>query len=442
MWAIARFAALAAGLGILGVGHNGAHAQSVMPGVDDVANAIAAGTMRKWAGPRVDFPEPQPRPTDTSLRAESSLWPVAVHATSNVPERTIQHTLAALEFAYSALQTQGWEHPMPDGGRGNTTAFDLYLVKNAPAMAAAHTDARALWSYIDRASTFTVMRSDLPMHTLRSCVTYGYARAMLLALDPAESPSWRRETASYLSQIATGRFGCAEGLHAQQHNAAKGWLSKNPSREGGLLMTLLSQTHDGGSGEFIRDLWDLSSQRTWEGKGLRASPDMWMSIETALRLAGTPLLDSIPALSAERLLSTRIGDAKPPVMWETTLIGLPKRKGCPAAIGPYGSAYARVDTSSLKSTTVLQVWLRSEYGVKWSISAIRLNEKGDDLGHMSAITQPTNPKAYLPIEIDEQTKSIWLIVTNLSSRLPDEDTPDTNMRAFEITLDVAANPAN
>ena len=403
-----------------------AGAQSVMPGVDEMAKTITEMTTKRWVGPRVDFPAEQTRPGQAELWARSSRAPVALHVAPSVDSARANALLRALEFAHDALLTDGWTHPMPDGGLGETAAFDLYAVVGAPATEAS-VDARANFSYLDRASTFAIVDARLPESRLVACVTHAYASAILLALDPAESPRWRRESAAYITRQATGES-CERS--ANQTHARDGWLSAHT--QAGQLLAALSARHDRTGSAFVRDLWDLASQRTWEGEGLRASPDLWMAIETVLRLAGDPLDNAAPDFAAQRYFTPQA----PPVEWHTKWIALPTRSPPIKPLGAYGTAYLRVHTAGHTKDAVLHTWLIGEFGVRWSITALRLDKAGAELGRVSATTTPTAPKAYLPVELDAATYAVVLVVTNLSNALPDEDTPDTAIRAFQVALDV------
>ena len=440
VWVHAGLAVLGATALILSVLPSSARAQSVMPGVDDVADSIAEMLMPKWVGPRVEFPKTHPRPEGTSLHAQSSTLPLAVHATENVSDTRVDKTMQALEFAYTTLAELGWRHPMPDGGLGDTSAFDLYLLGQSPKKATAYSDSRSHWSYLDRASSFSVLNAQLPTNAIASCTVFALAQAIMLSIDPAESANWRRETASFLSKLATGSYGCAEGIESQQANAKEGWLSKDTSREGGLFASLLSSRHDGGSGSFVRELWDLTSQRTWEGVDLRASPDLWMSIESALRIAGDPLIETIPAFAIQRYTSTHAHDSKPALLLRKTLSELPSRITSSAPILAFGSAYALVDTKNAQPNEVLRVWLRAEYGVRWAISAVRMGDNDELLETIDATTELNNPKAYLPIELTPEAKSVLIVVTNLSSRRLDEDVLDSNARSFSLAIDRTIAP--
>lgn len=430
-----------------------------IPGIEEWADAVASGLGRRWEGPRVPSPEPRDRPP-IPVAARSWQLPVAVHATADVPPERVERTLESLEAAWVTLAAQGWGTPWPDGGRGDTAAFDLYL---APGLtldregegehdAHAEADAPVAWSYLDAVSSFAVVPATVDPEALEACVVDAYAQALLLALDPAEARQWRRATSSWLAFQLTGRWGCAEHVVQQQREPWRSWIggAAGDGSGGALFLAMLSSRHDRGTGTFIRDLWQLARQRTWEGHGLRASPDLWEALEVAVEGAGDDLLENIEELAVarwfggdperERNAPVAVVRALPPeatvphihpdVGWEE----LPEHPpAAEPALEPYGSGYLRIDTSAAPEGRVLRIWMRGEYGVRWSLVAMRRDARGRELSRLSAPPR-REPRSYLVVELLDDTDEVIVAVTNLSSRLPDTDEDDGNVRSFELIV--------
>lgn len=424
-----------------------AQAQGDPLGVDDMAEAIVSMTSPVWTGPRTAAPERVPRPS-TSLAIRSPYALLAVHADAGVSDRTLRRAMDALEHARARLDALGWPSPIPDGDLGGGPELDLYLTAALPA--SAYSDGLVPWSYLDRASTFAVVSPALPATMIDACVTSAYAEALLMSADPAEARAWRRATAAWLTWELIGHAGCNDPVFEQQAEPHRSWIggAADGGAGGMILLAYLSERHDTRSHRFVRDVWALASQRTWEGTGLRAEPDLWSAIDAAISRSGDSLLDNVEELAVLRwfvgrgepphpLVASLDGDAKVPVSRRMTR--LPSRIAVAQPLRAFGSAYVIMDAAVWKDSTRLHCWLRGEYGVRWSLVAVQLDADGNEARRLSAPHTTTMPDAYLPIELDEQTRRLLFVVTNLSNDLPDADEADVHERAFELIVDRATN---
>ena len=432
-------------------------ASAQIPGLEEWSEAIAQGIGgRRWEGPRVELPAPDERP-DVPVATRSLLAPLAVHAGRDVSEADVAAALSALEAAWLSLREAGWGEPLPDGGRGGTAGFDLYLERGAELGASAGADPQVYWSYHDGVSSFA--RVDPDVADVDACVADAYAQALLLALDPAEAREWRRATSAWLAFGLTGRWGCEEHVITQQREPWRSWIAgaAGEGSGGALFLAMLSAQHDRGTGAFIRDLWQLARQRTWEGYGLRASPDLWEALEVSIEVAGDDLYESIEDFASARwfggdarreraapipIVRALPGEASVPFHDTIEWRELPEHT--PEAdppLEPFGSGYVRVSTRDAPDGTVLRVWLRGEYGVRWSLVAVRLDANGRELARLSAPPR-REPRSYLVLELMDDTDEVILVVTNLSSRLPDADEPDENIRSFKLIASETPGTAN
>ena len=422
---------------------SGVHAQSKIEGVHELASAIATMTTPVWKGPRAAPPEPTPRPyPGGGLR--SAIAPVAVHAAGSSDLKTLQSALRALEIAHTELSTRGWLPPATDAALGGGPEFDLYLVPGVSG-SEGYADGLVIWSYLDRATTFAVVDPTVSASMLAACVTNAYAEALLLSLDPAESHAWREATAAWLTWEVTGRFGCREAVDEQQREPHRSWIAggSGDGAGGALLLAFLSARHDGGSGRFVRDVWELASQRTWEGDGLRAEPDLWSAFNTAIGLSGDRLEDNIVDLAILRSIvgkddrANGLGanlDERPSAPVSHRLKTLPARVTGDPPLQPFGSAYVALETTDVARPGTVRAWLEGEYGVRWSLAAVQLDEDDKELARVIAPPTDRSGRAYLPIELLEDASKVLFVITNLSSRLPDADEPDTNERAFQLVV--------
>ena len=424
-----------------------AQAQGDLLDADEIAEAIVSMTSRVWTGPRTPEPEPVARPRTGSQILRSTHALLSVHADPGVSRQSMRRALGAVEHARGRLDAMGWPWPIPDGDLGGGPELDLYL---STALAPdAYSDAMAVWSYFDRCSTFAVLSPATPNTKLEACATAAYIDALLMSIDPAEARTWRRATAAWLTWELTGQFGCDDDAPSrQQAEPHRSWVAgaTGGGAGGALWLAYLSARHDVVPGQFVRDAWGLASQRTWEGAGLRADPDLWSSIESAVECSGDRLLDNIEELAVMRwfvgradgggaLLASLDSDAQVPISME--MKHLPTRVIASQPLQTFGSAYLVMDASNWGGSRRLRAWLQGEYGVSWSFVAVQLDGRGNEIRRIAAPPTGPVPKAYLPIELEDSTRRLLFVVTNLASGLPDADEPDWSERAFELIVDRA-----
>jgi hypothetical protein len=407
--------------------------------------------------------------------ARSTYLPLAVHGDpAAVAPAVAVEALAALEHAAVLLTRAGWPAPYPDGGRGGTAAFDVYLVPPEPSTPPRAGDDRrgagpgyevradvdALDPFFDAAVAHAVVDPSLPPEDLAACVAAAYVDAAMLGQDPAEAPEWRRATGAYAAFLVTGRFGCDEA--AVRAAAAEPWRTpvtddsdadRQPVRTidlraapGAIFLASLDAYRTGGTGWLVREAWQFARQHTWEGFGLRASPHLYEVIDKLFPHDDERLHDVLETLAVRRYLA---GAGRPPP--GLAPLGLPpqptagpfawtelpkKRVVADPPLEPWGVAYARVDVRGATAGEALRVWLRGEAGVRWLLAAVRLSADGRDLGRVSAPVTPAS-HGYVRLDLTPGTAEVLVVALNLSRRLPSADTSDVNERALELVFDRA-----
>ncbi|MBX3272743.1 MAG: hypothetical protein KF729_20950 [Sandaracinaceae bacterium] len=426
--------------------------------IDRWAEAMAAAYARRWAGPTVEWPAPSARPEAAGV-VRSREHPVSLHVGPRVSAARADVALGALEAAYDFLATRRWPLPMADAGRGGDGGFDLYLVEGEPGAArpiAVGYDVDHVHDGLDGAVPFARLDpTEVPDDRLAGCVTSALVQASLLGFDPAEAPSWRIATGDYVAWLLTGHFGCGEeGVVAQQRESARSWIDDDPtSGEGGaLLLAALSARADERTGDFIRDLWEAATQRSWDSPRLRAAPDLWQVLNAVMEAGRDPLPRFLEDVGVGRwfagpearrrhapmaLFGALPEDAAVPLEGRTRYGELPRRfepRGLELA--PYGSAYVVVDTGDAPAGSLLRIWLRGELGVGWALGAVRVGADGRERGRVRAPVRPLDPRSYIPLELtDAATDHVVIVVTNLGARLVDADEPDDQVRSFRLILD-------
>lgn len=429
-------AALTLWLTVTGCGETAvvADAGAVDPlGLHDWADAVVRSSGSRWVGERLPEHDPEARPA-SALRAESSRAELSVHAPDGVSDQQVARALEGIEAMHDLLMAEGWPAPLSDGGRGGTVGTDLYFVEEASPRRAGF-DERALHTYLDRASTFARLSTGTSPSDIAACAGVAYAEALLFSADPAEAESWRRATAAYQAQRLTGRWGCEDEALAAQQEANEAFVSyadEPPQAGGALLLAALAERHEEQRGELVASLWDLASQRTWEGGGYRGSPDLWEALETVLRVSHDPFATALETLALDRFLAgSRVTRSAPawahalpphavpsPTLSMSTAALRTHPPGTgelepPIEIEPTGSYYALVDVREAPAGSRLRVFLRGEFGVAWSLAVARLGPSGDELGRMSAPPRRGTPRSYLPVELGPGTATVLVAVTNL-----------------------------
>lgn len=444
---IALFAILVAFAGLPG------RALAQIPGVDQWSEALVAGLTPHWAGQRVPHPMVSTRPLDSHRYLSSEYELIRVHGDENTSEEKMRQVLRIAESALVSLRSQGWGVPAEDGGLGGSTEFDIYVGAVPEKDFDVRSDGSLLWPHLDTDSSFAFVDENLEGRDLNACVTQAYAESLLLGVDPAEAPGWRTSTATYLTYQLTGSFGCHEDKAVE--GIADAFQMAIPDRtviaEGrdasaaGYFVGLLDAQERGGDGTFIRDMWQLTRQRTWEGADLRGSPDLWMAIEATLGFQDRKMADLLEQITVGRFLAGTSGapnhgyralmHVEPHLIGEATFADLPETfTPVDPPIEAYGQGFAVLHTPNVPANTRLRVWMHGEFRVEWDLIVVPLDRMNHELTRISAPPR-RNPRSYLETVIPADTDRVLIVVTNMSHRLPDADIVDDNARSFQLILD-------
>jgi hypothetical protein len=171
---------------------------------------------------------------------------------------------------------------------------------------------------------------------------------------------------------------------------------------------------------------------------------LWSAFEVAIEMSGDRLVDNIVDLAVLRWFIGRTEpaghaldaidrDARVPITKKMTR--LPTKVSVAEPLRPFGSAYLAMDAPAWTEAKGLRTWLRGEFGVRWSLVAIQLDSRGTELDRIDAPSTSITPRAYLPIELREDTARVLFVVTQLGSGLPDADEPSSDERAFQLVVD-------
>jgi len=418
------------------------HAQ-LIPGIDEWAESTVASGKSKWVGQRVPFPDPSPRPASIA-RVRSSLWPLTVHVTQGTSRARAEALLSALESAYALYALTGFTSSFGDGGQGGTADHDVYSMASLASGVDVQIDATEPVSGLDGARAFARVDARVPMANLEACAAQALGEALFMELDPAEAPSVRKSSAAYLAYLATGRMGCDDDAERAEDVPYRAALDSEPSARGARWLSLLEARENRQTGVFLREMWQFSRQYTWDGAGLRGSPDLFEAIAKAIDLRLEKFEDVAAEVSVAGLLALREGpigaEKRDPrvkhLLAEVAWNALPAHIA-PAdpAIEPLGSAYLLVHTKGMQPFERLRVWSRGEYGVRWALTAVQLDVTGETIGRVRIPTRD-NPNGFLVVELDPRCDSVLVAITNMSDGVPDADvTTGNDVRSVAFMLD-------
>ncbi|MCC7536410.1 MAG: hypothetical protein IT379_09360 [Deltaproteobacteria bacterium] len=389
-----------------------------------------------------------------SIALESIVAPLRLHVPRATPAARARAWLADLEWAAARATALGWPSPLPDGGRGGSPSFDVYVVPSAGASSVAVPETQ--WPSVDRpaASAYAVVAETAAEIDFASCAMGAYVQASTYAIDPFEDVAWRRATGTFVAGVATGVLGgCTTGLTDVQADPWRGWFAPSddyPDRpDGGALALLaMSARHDGGTGRFVRDLWELAGLRSDAGDPTSGLTLFQVWSESA-RGAGDSLRDNLTSEALERFLLEQpwrartfpvglalegvtpiaLGD---PVRWPS----LPVRVAGPSeGVEPAASSYVLLDPEGAPDDARLRVWLEGETGVEWGVTAIGLDSLGRESLRMEMPVR-REPRGYLAIERVARYERLLFVVTALPLGVPAiRADAEIDARGFRLTLD-------
>jgi hypothetical protein len=373
--------------------------------------------------------------------------PVCAHAGRAVTRQRVERVLEALEAAYDWLAEEGWPLPYPDGGAGGSSDFDLYLVPGLDHAADARLEAPIAWSSFDAATSYGLLDGGLADSALGRCALTALATAALLGHDPVETQGVPRAGGGFATWLATGVFGCDDTVGDAQRAPELGPVGDGDEQSAvlSLWLAMISRRHDGGSGRFVRELFALAQKHSERPSALHTSPSFFQAFSAVLEKAGESLDQSAAELAVARyfaepassdgLLPAMERAAKVPTALAPQLSSLPKHlPGCQPPLALYGSAYTRVPTRGAPQGARVLVWLRGEPAARWSLIALRLDEKGHELGRVEAPARRV-PESFFPVELTSDTSEVLLVVTALPFQHLDERSNEDEPYCFQLIVD-------
>lgn len=410
-----------------------ARAQELSQGIAAWAEATVGKSSVRWVGQRVAAPEPTARPASVA-GLDSELWPLRVQLTGALtPARLAlaRELLARAEQVHALLAASGLF--APSSSLGEAMRRDLYLV-DAGASGAACDDTE-LVSDLDGASAYAWVATRTPAALRTSCVAEALIEAHLLELDPAEDATLRKASARYFARLVSGEA-CSERDAPAELTRDETTVLRDPDKLARWLGAL-SARQDHNRGVFLENMWQFARQKTWEGSGLRGSPDLFEAIAKALELSHDKLEEIAGELANRAALAApfvELTAQRSRVAWSR----LPAHLPASAPLAVLDTSYQWIDLEAPRPGERLTIWSRGEYGVRWVLSATRLDAAGRILGTVNAPVHKS-PDGELMLELDGATRYVLASVTNLSNGLPDADLEPRPEFARSVRMIVARN---
>ncbi|MEZ4257087.1 MAG: hypothetical protein R3A78_15465 [Polyangiales bacterium] len=411
----------------------GARAQSPSEAIDAFASSWIESRYDRNGGNLAEWPVEAPRPA-SAWHIDSTWRPLRVHGEASVAVADGERALRALEATYDQLVSDGWGNPPPDGGRGGSSAFDVYLVdRDVPGEAVS--DGPLLYGALDAVGAFGVVGARRAALVERR-VAEAYADAVLLATEPAEAPGLRRGTAAWLAARTRGdaTFDASSAAQLAPWQSYYDEAAAN-GRGGAVLFALLEARYGDG---FVHALWDFARQRTQPGTALRGEPDLFQAFARFLDMRRERIEDAFEALALDRWsAATRVVTVgmEPMTVLDATYDTLPARSSVNAApLAPYATEYARIDVRGAKNKR-LRIWSEGEFGTNWSLAIARIDGHGRERSRAVAPSLAKKTRNYLVVELGDDSTEVIVAVTNLGPHPHDPDLPSIYDRSARIIVD-------
>jgi hypothetical protein len=245
----------------------------------------------------------------------------------------------------------------------------------------------------------------------------------------------RKASARYFARLLSGDACTEQDAPAQLTRDETGVL-RDPDKLARWLEAL-SARQDHNRGVFLENMWQFARQKTWEGSGLRGSPDLFEAIAKALELSHDKLEEIAGELANRAALAApvELAGQTAGVPWSR----LPAHLAPSAPLSVLDSSFQWIDLEGARPGERLTIWARGEYGVRWVLSATRLDAEGHILGTVNAPIHK-HPDTELTIELEGATRFVLASVSNLGNGLPDADVEPRPEFARSVRMIVAPAP--
>jgi hypothetical protein len=335
---------------------------------------------RAWGQP---IPVDGVRPTGEAGVLRSWRAPVDVHVMAGVSAADAEAVLADAEAVMDALELRtGVALPLPDGDRGGTSSFDLYLGAQAGAGPAV-VDALSSTGLWDRATAFGSVGVIADPVARRRAVAQVIAEACVYGAKADHPIGFVRAMGASLARRATGGELDPDDVRAFQREPTRAWWSddaRSPAAHRGAAVVLdaMAERWDDDRGTFLRGLLEAPVQRTPPGSPrFWNEPDVMEVLRRVTRDEPRGFWGSLVATAGARM----VGDP--------SLVAAPARtvpwSALPAwatvtGVAPTGHAAMALDLGDAPLRPAVGVWVHASPYHRWMASVLRLDRGGRLLG--------------------------------------------------------------
>jgi hypothetical protein len=314
--------------------------------------------------------------------------PVCVHHAASLPADLGAAYLLALEDAHARLVgALALPRPLADPGLGPTSGLDLYLLPEGPRELVVASDPRMLSDA--RTSAHCRVRPSREAHRHHAAVCV--AEAILMGLNAAETPYFRRAIAAYLASTIEGPATAAlQAIDTLQDNPQLTVVGRElaPESEGGelLLHYLDKRLAAARPGPLPVALLQLARTGTAAGRlEWDNEPDSIDVLRQAFDGSGDSFGDFMLGFAVQRAFvgSRDSGQNAPSLLWlgdagrvrfdwVLKASSLPRRVAPLRPLEPFGTSYIWLDLDrvSLGSTLAFRADWEAPSSFRWTLVAI------------------------------------------------------------------------
>jgi hypothetical protein len=327
------------------------------------------------------------RPTGEAGVLRSWRAPVDVHVMPGVSAHDALAVLADAEAVMDALERRtGVALPLPDGVRGGTPSFDLYVQAPSPGASAGPGAAVDALSYVgpwDRATAFGAVTVVADRTALRRRVAQAIAEGCVYGAKADHPIGFVRAMGAALARRATGDPLDPAEVAEFQREPWRAWWSddtRSPAAQRGAAAVLdaMADRWDDDRGTFLRGLLEAPVQPTPTGSPrLWDEPDVMDVLRRVTREVPRGFWGALLTAAADRAALAPPLDAPPAraVRWAE----LPAWS-LVTGVAPTGQAAMTVDLRDAPLRTSVGAWVHASPYHRWMASLLRLDRAGRVIG--------------------------------------------------------------
>jgi hypothetical protein len=361
-----------------------------------VATRGWAGAEGAGSGRRVVPPRERPE-AETPVVGCSHTRPVCVHAGASVADEHLAEALGAAEAAMKTFDAMGLPRPLPDGARGGSPAFDVYLVPGERSLETSFDLDVGLG--FDRASAFAIVSPPARPGTceMADAVTRAVAHGITMGLDAGADEGAAAMFSAYLSVTGgTCEVGALQAVDEFQRSPERA-IAMGAGDGAFLFPWYLDHTFGHGpSGTVMAGLLSIAVQRTPPGSwDWGSEPDVYDALRASLKPRGKTLDGVLLEFALARaFVGSRSDGAHLPDVdrfgdlgrvrfeWSLPYDSLPRRVAPSLPIEPTGATYLWIDLATAPKGADITFVAEWELPVLFRWALVKVDRSGAEVGRV------------------------------------------------------------